>query len=347
MSNEPLTDAEKDLLSGVSASDLLGTDPTGPSGTGPSGTGPSETGPSEAVATDGNARSSDPLVNESLPMQPECRFNELQRRNFQSIHEVLADRVGHAWSQKLRGAIDVRVTKTVESKFGEFSFGLDNPTCFMTLAVAPLLGHVCLEIHPTVLFPMIDRLLGGGKKAGPIVRRPLTDIERRLLGRLAAIFFDAFRVAWRQYAVLSPEIIKIESNPKLSRCVPAADAVESVEFEVSMPFARGPIRMAYQSASLVPLQSHLSEQAESPFGLTANEEQRMADVRVVIAQRALEPDASELLLQVGDLIDTGVAVGGFAELHVNGEPAFVGQVGQCQGKKAFRIEDAAEQLRAG
>lgn len=290
---------------------------------------------------------SDSAGTDTLPLQLAESMSDLQRRNFQSVHEVLADRAANSWSQKLRGKIDVRVTKVVESKFGEFSFSLDNPTCFLTLDVAPLAGHVCLEIHPTILFPMIDRLLGGGKKAGPIVRRPLTDIERRLLGRLVAIFFDEFRVAWRPYAILSPEIGKIESNPKLSRCVPAADSVEAIEFEVSMPFARGPIRMAYPSASLAALHVHLNGENDRPFGAADNAENEMAQVRVVIAERTLEPNDSEHNLQVGDLVDTGVAIGGFAELHVNGEPAFVGQVGQHQGMKAFRIEDVVEQRRAG
>ena len=60
-----------------------------------------------------------------------------QSRAFQAIHEVLADRAARAWSEKLRAKIDVRVTKIARPSFGEFAFGLDNPTCFVTLDVAP------------------------------------------------------------------------------------------------------------------------------------------------------------------------------------------------------------------
>lgn len=270
-----------------------------------------------------------------------------QSRAFQAVHEVLADRAARAWSEKLRAKIDVRVTKIARPSFGEFAFGLDNPTCFVTLDVAPFTGRPCLEFHPTVLFPMIDRLLGGGKKAGPIVRRPLTEIETRLLNRLASVFFEQFRFAWRPYAVVAPEVYKIESNPKLSRCVPAADPVEAVEFEVNMPFARGPIRMAYPSASLVVVYDHLSGAEQTPLGADLTVAENLAEVRVLIAERTLESDAPEYNVNVGDIITTNVPVSELVQVQVDGETRFLGRIGQQEGVKAVRLEEVDAARRAG
>ncbi len=265
-------------------------------------------------------------------------LTDLQQRNFQSVHEVLAERASAAWSQKLRGNVDVRVTKIGRPNFGEFSFGLDNPTCFLTLHVPPFTGGVCLEIHPTLLFPMIDRLLGGGKKAGPIVRRPLTEIERRLLTRLVEVFFAEFRSAWRPFAIVAPEIKKIESNPKLSRCAPPSESVESIEFEVAMPFARGPMRLAYPSSTLEAVYDHLAGTCEHPLGVNLQNEHEFADVRVILAERPIDVELTDFKLTSGEIMETGVTVGGHAELQINGVSGFVGQIGQHNGMKAIRIE---------
>ena len=286
----------------------------------------------------------------SIPLQETDRPGQMdaqRRRTFQAIHEALADWAARAWSDKLRARLDLRVTKVDRTTFGEFAFGLDNPTCFLTLDLPPFAGRSCLEFHPTVLFPMIDRLLGGGKKAGPIVRRPLTEIETRLLNRLTGIFFEQFRSAWRPYATICPEIHRIESNPKLSRCIPAADPVEIVEFEVTMPFARGPIRIAYPATSMVAVYDHLAGTEQPPLGANLKTASEIVAVRVLIGDRRLAPDAPEHNLQVGDVVSTGVSAKEFAQVQINGETAFHARMGQHQGQKAIRVEEVTDPRRAG
>ena len=41
------------------------------------------------------------------------------------------------------------------------------------LRAEPLDGNLILDINPSILYPIIDRLLGGGKDSGPLARRPL------------------------------------------------------------------------------------------------------------------------------------------------------------------------------
>ncbi len=50
---------------------------------------------------------------------------------------------------------------------------------FQFAAAEPLEGNLILDINPSILYPIIDRLLGGGRDPTPITRRPLTEIELR------------------------------------------------------------------------------------------------------------------------------------------------------------------------
>ena len=84
----------------------------------------------------------------------------------------------------LRSMVEVKLTSVDQLTYSEFVFSLENPTCFNLLKAEPLEGNLILDINPSILYPIIDRLLGGGREAGPLARRPLTEIELRLVSRI-------------------------------------------------------------------------------------------------------------------------------------------------------------------
>jgi flagellar motor switch protein FliM len=82
--------------------------------------------------------------------------------------------------------VEVKLTSVDQLTYSEFVFSLENPTCFNLLRAEPLEGNLILDINPSILYPIIDRLLGGGKDGRPLARRPLTEIELRLVSRITA-----------------------------------------------------------------------------------------------------------------------------------------------------------------
>lgn len=311
--------------------------------------------PFAETAAAGDVRTYDPVVENPLdgnslndntaqqligPGQQMCSsdgFDEQQLREFQSLHENFADLWAIALGDKLRAKVDVRVVKVRQPTFGEFVFGLENPTCFLTLDLPPFSGRHCLEIQPTVLFPMIDRLLGGGKHAGPIVRRPLTEIETRLLRRISVILFDQLRSAWRKYAAIKPEIHAIESNPKLSRCAPPGAHVYVVEFEVGLPFARGAVRIAYPAAAMAAVGEHLSGLHDEALGAHQHADEGSSEVRVLIAEKEIGAKSDMQQLEVGDIVNTGVPCSELAKIEIDGQIRYLGRLGQHEGRKAILI----------
>jgi flagellar motor switch protein FliM len=269
-------------------------------------------------------------------------FDGKQLREFQTIHENFADLLAVTLRDKLRTKVDVRVTKICQPTFGEYVFGLENPTCFLTIDLPPFSGRHCLDIQPTVLFPMIDLLLGGGKHAGPIVRRPLTEIETRLLRRISVILFDQLRNAWRKYAAIKPEIHTIESNPKISRCTPPGAQVYVVEFEVGLPFARGALRIAYPVAAMAAVHEHLSGLHVEPLGAHQHDGEGSSEVRVLIAEKDIDADSDLFQMQVGDIVSTRVPCSEPAKIEIDGQVRYMGRLGQHEGRKAILIVGEAD-----
>src|SRR5712671_5725186 len=116
------------------------------------------------------------------------RVGKEQMRSLQTMHEAFGRNFGASLSALLRTIVELKLTSVDQLTYSEFVFSLENPTCFNLLRAAPLEGNLILDISPAILYPIIDRLLGGGKDSGPVSRRPLTEIELRLVGRLTGLF---------------------------------------------------------------------------------------------------------------------------------------------------------------
>lgn len=124
------------------------------------------------------------------------RVSKEQMRSIQTLHESLARGFGAAFSGLLRTMIEVNLVSVDQLTYSEFIFGLDNPSCFSVLSIAPLEGNWVLDIAPALSYAIIDRMLGGDPNPDEAVRRPLTDIENRLIGRVVRLFLDQLTETW-------------------------------------------------------------------------------------------------------------------------------------------------------
>src|SRR5687768_14119303 len=143
------------------------------------------------------------------------RVGKEQMRALQTLHEGFGRNFAVALSALLRCMVEVKLTGADQLTYSEFIFSLENPTCFNVLAASPLEGNLILDINPAILYPIIDRLLGGGRETGPLARRPLTEIELRLVGRITDLFLAELRHAWENVLEINFEVVRVESNPQL------------------------------------------------------------------------------------------------------------------------------------
>src|SRR6185295_11143925 len=148
------------------------------------------------------------------------RVGKEQMRALQTLHEGFGRNFGAALSALLRSIVEVKLTSVDQLTYSEFVFSLENPSCFNLLKADPLEGNLILDINPSILYPIIDRLLGGGKEMGPLARRPLTEIELRLVSRITNLFLQELKHAWEGVLPLKLSVDRVESNPQLVQIVP-------------------------------------------------------------------------------------------------------------------------------
>ena len=193
----------------------------------------------QGVATDGGTCG--PSREKITPYdfkRPE-RVGKEQMRALQSLHEGFGRNFGAALSALLRSIVEVKLTSVDQLTYSEFVFSLENPTCFNLLTAKPLEGNLILDINPSILYPIINRLLGGGKETGTVARRALTEIELRLVRRITGLFLHDLKRAWANILPLEFEVERVESNPQLVQIVPPNEVVVLISFELTLGDVRG------------------------------------------------------------------------------------------------------------
>ncbi|REJ66905.1 MAG: flagellar motor switch protein FliM [Planctomycetota bacterium] len=280
------------------------------------------------------------------------RVGKEQMRALQTLHEGFGRNFGAALSALLRSIVEVRLTSVDQLTYNEFVFSLENPTCFNLLRAEPLEGNLILDINPSILYPIIDRLLGGGRESSSFARRPLTEIELRLVARITSLFLRELKHAWENVLELDLSVERVESNPQLVQIVPPNEVVVLVSFEVSVGDVRGMMNLCIPFNSIERIASKLTanswvaygRQQASPENLEKIKRSLRGSVVEMIAELANTSISTRDLLglRVGDIITTRKDVNDPLLISVEGVPKFRAVVGQLKGHKAIEVETAIE-----
>ncbi len=283
------------------------------------------------------------------------RVGKEQMRGLQSLHEGFGRNFGAALSALLRSIVEVKLTSVDQLTYSEFVFSLENPTCFNLLKAEPLEGNLILDINPSILFPIIDRLLGGGKETGAPARRPLTEIELGLTSRITSLFLDELKRAWENVLELDLSVERVESNPQLVQIVPPNEVVVLVSFELTIGDLRGMLNLCIPFNSIERIGGKLQNNSWVAYGRSETNDQTVAQISQQLDQALVEVVAtlaetkirtSDLLgLRVGDIITTETDVNAPLELSVGGLPKFTVHPGALKGSKAVRVEAPVEDPR--
>jgi flagellar motor switch protein FliM len=280
------------------------------------------------------------------------RVGKEQMRALQFLHEGFGRSFGAAMSALLRTIIEVRLTSVDQLTYSEFVFSLENPTCFNLLRAKPLDGNIILDLNPSILFPIIDRLLGGGKTPGPPARRPLTEIELMLVARITTIFSQELKKAWENVLTLDVTVERVESNPQLVQVVPPNEVVVLISFELTLGEIRGMMNLCIPFNSIERISSKLT--ANSWVGYATNgatpesidtitQQLDRSRVQVVVTLAESTVSTADLIgLRVGDIITTEKDIHSPLRVEIQGVEKFGASPGTFKGKAAIQVLDKIE-----
>jgi len=276
------------------------------------------------------------------------RIGKEQMRALNTLHETFARSYGAGLSGLLRTIVEIAVERCEQTSYAEFIAELPNPTSLNLLNCGKLEGHFLLEVSPTVIYPVIDRLLGGSNRAVFVPQRPMTPIETRLVRNLLERGIVALTEAWQGLQPMEFTLGEMESNPQLVQVVPPNEVVVAITFDVRLGTCNGPMRLCLPYNAIEPLMDRLNSQSWLAAGRSRRAPDAQQRLSRTLSGARLTIDAvlaettmtlSELRsLEPGDLIVTNRRATESALVRVEGKPKFSARLGQSRGRRAVVIE---------
>jgi len=255
----------------------------------------------------------------------------------QTQHERVARSFRDALSRVLSSAVDVRLSGLEVSTYHRFIALLVTPTCCQTLKADALAGPVVFDLDTAIAFPIIDRLLGG-QESGSIARRPLTDIEQRLVARVTGLFL----AAWQSHAVgetsLAFDAIRVESDPRMLQAMSAGEPVVVARYLLVVGRSEGLLQLCVPLRLIDAASGRLANAAAPTSGAAAKVADGTVELVVELARTRISAE-DMATLRPGDIITTDQDATAPLTATAEGVRTLRVRPGAHEGRKAIRVEE--------
>jgi flagellar motor switch protein FliM len=166
-----------------------------------------------------------------------------QVRAVTTLHEALARRVGSSLGSYLRASCEMNLISVEQLSYGEFLGRMTELTYLASLAVLPIDAHAIIQVDPSLVFPIVDLVLGG---PGTDLTEPrdLTEIEEEIFQMVAAIIASDLQTTWSPLIAPSIQFVKKHQLRQAQHLMQANEKILSLSFEIRLPETRGTLSLA-------------------------------------------------------------------------------------------------------
>ncbi|MFO0504711.1 MAG: flagellar motor switch protein FliM [Acidobacteriota bacterium] len=275
------------------------------------------------------------------------RIAKDQLRSIHLLHENFARSLASSLSAYLRAYVMVSLVSVEQLSFLEFSQCLPSPSCIIAMGMRPYDGNGVLEINPTLIFPVLEMLLGGSGKTSSTSRlsRELTEIEQSIVEVVFRIILHDLRESWRQVTNVSFSIESHETEPSLLQFMAPNEAVVAISLEIRVGEIAGMMNIGIPSIIIKMLRQKFDQGWSGRRSEVTEADQRR--VLQLIKPSLIQIDArlqgptlkveDLLAIEEGDVLMFDYSTEKPLNLLVNSRLKFHGQVVAQGKKKSFLI----------
>ncbi len=275
------------------------------------------------------------------------RIAKDQLRAIHMIHETFARSIGSSLSAFLRAYVAVNLVSVEQLSFAEFSRSLPSPTCLISLGMAGFDNNALMELNPSILFPVLELILGGSIAVRAKIEREMTEIERTILDGFFRILVKDLKDAWRMVpAALDFRIDGYETDPQLLQILSPNEAVVAISIELRIGDIAGMMNIGVPSIIIKMLGQRMDQHTIRKSELTESEHQRImrllrpAAVRMDVRLAGPTLTVRDLLsLNVDDVLTFDYPVQRPMTATFNGRRKYHGQIVATGRKRAVELTE--------
>lgn len=275
------------------------------------------------------------------------RVSKEQLKGLQSLFDAFTREVNILFPPFLRSVVRLDLISLDQLTYDEFILSVSRPTTLSIVNMTPLEGTAVIELSPTMIFPILDRVLGG-KGQTLAEPRELTEIETRIVQRIVMMILDCLKRSWDQLIEFDLSIAQQESDPLIVQIVAGSEMVILVGFEIHIGEKSGNMNMCFPLLVLNPILDQISSQAHFMRRLSpemTSQSRALAEQalsRSVVAVDAVLGHANLRLhdvarLQIGDVVQLSTSPKEPITMEVVGCPLFRARPGRRGDQSAVQV----------
>jgi flagellar motor switch protein FliM len=281
------------------------------------------------------------------------RIAKSQLRAIHQLHDNFVRNLVSSLSAYLRSYVIVNLVSVEQLSYSEFLECLPSPTCIASLGLKPYDGNAVLELNSSLIFPILEILLGGDGKLQFSSQREITEIEQVLLDGLFRLILRDLRDAWKFVTHLDFSIETVETEPQFLQILAPTEAVVAVAIEIRIGDSVGMMNIAMPSIIIKMMRQKFDQQWSLRKSASTDQEQG----RVLNLIRTSRLDSEVLLtgprlllrdlmnLEEGDVLSFECPATRPLDLILNGEKKYRGKMVDAGRRAAFQVlEPFTEQV---
>jgi flagellar motor switch protein FliM len=265
-----------------------------------------------------------------------------QLRAISLLNDLFARNLTHNLAAWLRTRFQVNLVSAEQIQFNEFLLRIPEISYVASVRMEPLGALSVLQLDLGLAPPIVDLLLGGDGKDGPL--RELTDIEESLVASVVEIVCRELTVAWQQVG-LSFVFERRQMQTQVARIISVAEKTLCLSFEIRMPHSSGLLNLAFPAVVANTILRRLTtDWGRRRRHAGDTREQIMAVARRIrfgcslqLPNTKLEAGALEHLAP-GDVLRLNIGAAALAEWRAGGELLAQAQAMRHGSHRAARIE---------
>jgi flagellar motor switch protein FliM len=165
-----------------------------------------------------------------------------QLRAISMLNDLFARNLTHNLAAWLRTRFQVNLVSAEQIPFNEFLLRIPEISYVASVRLEPLGAVSVMQLDLALAPPVIDLLLGGDGKDGPL--RELTDIEESILASLVEIICRELTAAWQPVG-LKFEFERRQMQTQVARLMAVTEKTLCLSFEIRMPHSSGLLNLAF------------------------------------------------------------------------------------------------------
>jgi flagellar motor switch protein FliM len=165
-----------------------------------------------------------------------------QLRAISMLNDLFARNLTHNLAAWLRTRFQVNLVSAEQIPFNEFLLRIPEISYVASVRMEPLGALAVLQLDLALAPPVIDLLLGGEGRDGPL--RELTDIEESILASVVEIICRELTAAWQPVG-LSFTFERRQMQTQVARIMSVNERTLCLSFEIRMPHSSGLLNLAF------------------------------------------------------------------------------------------------------